>query len=306
MKYFIAGDTGLLGKALVRHLLKDKDALAYGFSTSSVPASVNPSYLHRQINAKTEFQSLRKWMDEVRPDVVINCMALVDLIRCEQDQDLARDMHVHIPGKLAQTTEELSGQFVQISTDQVFDGNGKQPYTESDPANPMNNYGRTKWEGERVIMKAYASSLVLRTNIVGFRDIPGKPTFSEWLFHVIADKVSGVTLFDDYWTSSIHVSDFSHILKQMLNHKMTGLWHVASRDASTKYRFGKDLAGELNLDFSHIRRGSLKDANLKPPRPSYLALSVERVEKALKEELPESKDTIRRIVNDIEVRREEK
>ena len=309
MKICILGDTGLLGQALVRAFQKESTFSLLGISTTPLrptfPSSSPDSYHHRIIQIQNEEKLLMSTLEEFNPDVVINCVALINLMACENDKELAKDLNEHLPKKLSIKTKELGSAIVQISTDQVYDGREKQPYKETMGVGPINNYGLTKWNGEFFAQEHNSHSLVLRTNIVGFRDKENSPTFAEWLTDSLFFKKE-ITLFEDYITSSIHVDDFASVLIRALQKGIRGVYNLGSRDNISKHEFGARLAEEMGLGMESITKGKMAIKPLYPPRPSYLALDGTKIEDELNLVLPNARETIRKIARDFKMRMKEK
>ncbi len=93
--------------------------------------------------------AVRRVVEEVRPQVLVNCGAFTQVDRCESEQETARRINGDAVGWLAEACDRQGAMLIQISTDYVFDGTGTRPYREEDPTNPQSVYGLTKLEGER-------------------------------------------------------------------------------------------------------------------------------------------------------------
>jgi dTDP-4-dehydrorhamnose reductase len=101
---------------------------------------------------------------EVKPDVIVNAAAYTAVDRAESEPDLAFTVNSTAPGVLAEEARRLDALLVHYSTDYVFDGTKREPYTEEDEPNPINTYGRSKLEGERAISQSDCRHLILRTS----------------------------------------------------------------------------------------------------------------------------------------------
>ncbi len=299
-----------MGQALVQKFGSDPGRDIRGVSPSPFQPSafwkgLESHYVHEVLDLLNSEENTVQSIKSFKPDVIINCVALVDLVKCESDIELARRMHAWLPGVMSRTAKMVGAQFFQVSTDQVFDGQKNSPYMESDKPNPLNQYGRSKLEGENLSL-TNPNALVLRTNIVGFRDRKGHPTFGEWITSSIGEKKS-ITLFDDYVTSSMHVDDFSDIMSAMLGSKLTGLFHVASREPASKFIFGHMLSRAMHADFSQVKKGNMADSDLKPVRPRYIGLNVDKAERSLGRRFPTLEETVFKLARDFKVRiKEEK
>lgn len=305
MKVCVLGDTGLLGQALVRYAEKNSGPNVLGISTSPFKGEGSRDsgemYQHELGDILEEKEEVFDRILKFEPELLINCIALVDLQACEKNQTLARQLNVEVAGTLSAFCCKSEIDFVHISSDQVFSGEQKIPYTEQDTTNPVNFYGQSKLLAESLILDTNPKALVVRTNFVGFRDVPGRPTFAEWLFQALMTGEK-IMLFEDYVTSSIHVDFLSQLIFEAHQMRVRGLWHLASHDAVSKYRFGEMLARESELDFSHVSKGRLKGSGLKPDRPPYLALDVSRAERRFGAVFSDVLDTIKKLCSDHRLR----
>ncbi|WP_338549852.1 dTDP-4-dehydrorhamnose reductase [Roseovarius phycicola] len=100
------------------------------------------------------------------PSVVINAAAYTAVDRAEEEEDLATIINGDTPGKMATACAELGVPFVHISTDYVFDGQGKAPFAPDAETNPLGAYGRSKLKGEALVRASGATHAILRTSWV--------------------------------------------------------------------------------------------------------------------------------------------
>ncbi|HSD60625.1 MAG TPA: dTDP-4-dehydrorhamnose reductase [Burkholderiales bacterium] len=110
--------------------------------------------------------SIRSWVREARPAVIVNAGAYTAVDRAESEPELARAVNATAPGILAEEARRLGAVLVHYSTDYVFDGKKAGPYREEDPPAPLSQYGRSKLEGEQAIAAAGCPHLILRTSWV--------------------------------------------------------------------------------------------------------------------------------------------
>lgn len=107
-------------------------------------------------------QSLARFIDASRPDVVINTGAYNYVDRAESEPDEAMRINADGPLALAQICRTLGLPFIHMSTDCVFDGKGDQPHTEDETPNPLSAYGRSKLAGEQAVGAAYPAAVTTR------------------------------------------------------------------------------------------------------------------------------------------------
>ena len=110
----------------------------------------------------TDPSAIERAVVEARPDLVMNPAAYTAVDRAEQEPDLARSVNAAAPGVIAAQARQLGIPVIHYSTDYVFDGDKKDPYTEDDAPNPQTVYGRTKLDGENAVRESGADFIILR------------------------------------------------------------------------------------------------------------------------------------------------
>jgi len=110
--------------------------------------------------------AIRRVVREIKPDVIVNAAAYTAVDKAESEPQLAMQVNGVAPGILAEEAKRSGSFLVHYSTDYILNGEKRAPYTESDSADPINTYGRTKLEGERRIADAGLRHLIIRTSWV--------------------------------------------------------------------------------------------------------------------------------------------
>ncbi|MFT4792124.1 MAG: dTDP-4-dehydrorhamnose reductase [Paracoccaceae bacterium] len=98
-----------------------------------------------------------------KPTLVINAAAHTAVDKAESEEPLARAINATGAEAIARGAAAVGAAFIQISTDYVFDGTKNGEWSEVDPTSPIGAYGRTKLEGERLVMAANPRSIIIRT-----------------------------------------------------------------------------------------------------------------------------------------------
>jgi len=114
----------------------------------------------------TKPEQIRAQVREVKPNLIVNAAAYTAVDRAEGEPELAMAINGIAPGILAEEAKALGATLVHYSTDYVFDGTKKEPYTEADEPNPINVYGKTKLAGEQAIQAVGGNNLIFRTSWV--------------------------------------------------------------------------------------------------------------------------------------------
>lgn len=106
----------------------------------------------------------QRWLEAWRPDVVVNCIAMSDVDRCEREPIAAMRMNADLPGALAAAAARHGAHLIHFSTDFIFDGGLRRPYREDDRTAPLSVYGESKLAGEKAIASENASHWIFRVS----------------------------------------------------------------------------------------------------------------------------------------------
>lgn len=285
-KILLLGSTGLLGQALT------KEAEKRGIQIIGVAHS-NANF-NLDITNDKELSSLIK---EQNPDIVINACAIVNHKLCDEDTKMAYDVNARPSSILSNLADEIGFYYVFISTDGYYNGDKNKKHFTNDNIWLLNEYARTKYAGECFTL-INKNALVVRTNIIGFRWRKNQPTFLEWVINSLKEQAE-MTLFDDYFTSSITVAQFSKALYDLIKKKPNGIINLASSQVSTKKEFIEEVARELNFSLQNTKTGSVKNLSTSR-RADSLGLDVSEAECILGYSLPNLKSVVAQIKEEYE------
>lgn len=206
----IVGAGGRLGVALAR---------AYGGEFDVV------GFNHAQLDLGKPEQ-LRETLGALEFDALINTAAQTNVDRCETHQEEAFALNGEAPGVLAEICATKNARFIHISTDYVFDGEKREPYTEEDEARPISVYGESKREGERRALAANERALVVRVSWVFG---PDRPSFVDWAIGQ-AREHEEVKAIADKWATPTYTLDLAAWLKPLLGgmRDVKGVLHLAN------------------------------------------------------------------------------
>lgn len=210
----------------------------------------------------TNSEQIKKVLDEYNPDCVVHCAAYTNVDGAETDLETATLVNVKGTENLAKVCAVKDITLVYISTDYVFDGTKKEAYLPIDETNPLNNYGKTKLEGEKAVQKYCKKYYITRTSwLYGHH---GK-NFVETMIS-LADKPE-LKVVDDQIGCPTWTVELSNGIAQLLEDEAEyGIYHICGSGETSWYGFAKEifkLIGEKG-----------KEVNLKPcktedfPRPA--------------------------------------
>lgn len=152
MRILILGKNGQVGTELQNYFRNEPEVLALDRSDDG--------------GDLTKLDSLCDRIRSYCPNIVFNAAAYTAVDKAETDRDLAYIVNAEAVGFIAKACEEVGAVLVHYSTDYVFDGEGSEMHTESDPTAPLNYYGITKLAGEEAIQATNAKVLIFRTSWV--------------------------------------------------------------------------------------------------------------------------------------------
>lgn len=281
MKVLLFGSTGMLGQALVIELKKRNVTL---YTASRENADFKVDFANKD--------SIETVLYKVKPDVIINTVANVNLQECENNPSIAYMINARAVSILAEYSLQHSTYLIQISTDHYYLNDHTKLHDELYPVRLVNEYARTKYAGECFALSS-PKSLVIRTNIVGYRNKTNQPTFVEWVIKSLTNKES-IILFNDFYTSSISVTQLSVILYDLLMKNVYGIFNIASKNVFTKQQFVQALSEKFDLDMSNSNTGSIHK-NTQLIRADSLGLNVEKVEHVLGYEMPNLEQVVQEL-----------
>jgi dTDP-4-dehydrorhamnose reductase len=255
-KVLVFGATGMLGHTLLSFLSGRENLVLYatarnrdGLSSWFTPEIC--SHIHSPVDVDN-FDSILRVLVEIKPDVVINCIGIIKQQPAANDSIVSINVNALFPHRLALACQAVTARLIHISTDCVFKGD-RGNYTESDPSDALDLYGRSKFLGE----VSNPHCVTLRTSIIG-HELRGKHGLVDWFLAQNA-TVPGFTnaIFTGIPTVELARIIAEHVIP---NTELTGLYHVSSEPVS-KYellrmvaqRYGKDVEIERYEEF-HCNR----------------------------------------------------
>ena len=215
----IIGATGQLGRALVT-AYESTGADVHGFGSRTMDL--------------TNAEGLRQ-ISELRPELVVNAAAWTDVDGCARDPARAMVVNGEAPGLIARAAAEVGARMVQVSTNEVFDGDADRPYAEDDQPHPGNAYGRSKLAGEHAVVAVDSEHLIVRTAwLFG----PGGTNFvTKILAAAERAEESGTPLrvVADEWGNPTWTEDLAAAIVRATAAGVGGLLHIAGEPAVSRH-----------------------------------------------------------------------
>ncbi len=187
MRILILGGGGMLGHRLVDVLRKDFDTwVTLRGSTRAYEkyGLFDPERTLSEIDV-LNFDAVTDAMGRVRPDAVINCVGIIKQLAAAKDPFLSVSINSLLPHRLHRLCRAAGARLIHFSTDCVFSGR-KGSYTEDDPSDALDLYGRSKFLGET----AGEGALTIRSWIIG-HELAGASGLLEWFLSQQGKRVEG-------------------------------------------------------------------------------------------------------------------
>ena len=297
MKILVTGKDGQLGRAFQKEfqrLFQDKHF------------EVDIRYIGRQDCDLVDLSALENILNGFQPSVIINTAAYTAVDKAEQEIDLAFAINASVLGLLARYAVSNGAYLLHYSTDYVFDGQGSYCYAEDHPVAPLGVYGKSKAEGERLMLEAFtgmksaqtpkAHYAIFRTSWVYgdganfirtilrlakdrselkvIADQFGAPTSADWLAALSADF-----LFDLSVDSQILLRDFPSGIYHAVPAGET-TWHGLACEA---VKIARESGLSLAIEVADIKAIPATEYSLPAPRPMNSRMSTQKLQKTLQD-----------------------
>lgn len=270
-RYLVTGARGMLGADLTL-ALSGRDVTALGRSDLDITD-------HAAVDAAVAGH-----------DVVINAAAFTRVDDAETHESEARAVNATGAGLLADAARRNDARFVQISTDYVFDGTATSPYAEGAPRHPVSAYGRTKAEGEELVLAAHPSG----TFVVRAAWLYGAngPNFAKTMRRIARDRAE-LAVVSDQLGQPTWTRDLAETIVAMLDADApVGIYHGTNSGQASWFDFARAVFIEAGLDPDRITATDSTSFVRAAPRPAYSVLGHDAWGRAGLEPLRDWRDAL--------------
>jgi dTDP-4-dehydrorhamnose reductase len=260
-KVVIIGAGGRLGAALTRECRRHFRLTTFDHTQLDLS---DPREIHTKI-------------DDLDFKILINAAAFTNVDLCERERDHAFRINAEAPRVLAEICQHKNARLIHFSTDYVFDGEKREPYTESDPANPISVYGESKRAGEKFVLQTEDRHVIVRVSWVFG---PDRPSFIDGMIKRAREQ-ERVDAIADKFATPTYTQDIAHALLQLLfNAHATGILHIANSGECSWQEYAQwalDCCASEGIALKAKTVGALKLADMQDwiaRRPVYSVLST--------------------------------
>ena len=241
---------------------------------------------------------------------IINCSAYTNVDKAEEEPELADRLNNEGALNIARTARRIGAKLIHISTDYVFDGQGKEPYTEDMPKAPLGVYGKTKSDGEDAIQKEMTQFYILRTAwLYGFEGKNFVYTMTKLMnshdqIRVVNDQRGSPTCTVDLAAAIIKIIEKTDSATEAFGKHSAptpGIYHFTNGGETSWYDFACEIYrlgrkfGRINQQCS-VNPCTTQEYGANVQRPAYSVLSKDKICKELKIKLPDWKVSLEKFI----------
>ncbi len=288
MKILITGSKGQLGNTICELLKTGENSLG----------KIPTDYINAEIIAVdvdeldiTDNLAVQTFVEEAKPDLIINCAAYTNVDGCETDRELAEKINADGPENLALAANKLGAKFVHVSTDYVFRGDATTPYVETDQCDPVTAYGSSKRNGEIKVQSACEKHYIFRTS---------------WLYGLIGNnfvktirrvaKEKGVlTVVNDQRGNPTNCEDLAYHILLAANTECYGIYHCTGSGECTWFDFAKKIIEFSNIPCT-VDPCSTEQSNRPAKRPAYSSLDNRHLRQTVGDKMREWKVALKEYI----------
>lgn len=272
MKILVTGSNGMLGSDLVTELASTYEVCGFGRKASQ---QNQIQYIQADLTKRSDVLGA---ITTLKPAIIIHTAAFTDVDDCELNPYQAFSVNVKGTEWVAQASDSVGATLFFISTDYVFDGNKQLPYNEEDLPNPLNVYGRSKFEAEEFLKSHCRSTWIIRSSWLFGSN--GKNFFRSVLQAVARNEKLRVV--NDQKGAPTYTRDLAKALRSLIEkgNRVEGcrIYHLASAGAISWFQAAKKILEKIN---SKVELEAISSEKLKRPakRPLNSVFDMARIKK---------------------------
>jgi len=250
MKILITGGTGLLGKALIETVDSNYEIVATYLGNYDVEDTHQVKYTKLDTRDKAGYEYLFR---EFKPKVVIHTASIGSPDYAEKNKELTWEVNVGGTQNILFICERFNAKFIYISSNGIYDGN-KAPYGEEDEAKPINYYGQTKLEGERIVQKAKIPYAIVRPILMyGWPHSFERGNIVTFALSNL-EKCEVVNAYDDVYLNPLFNHSCAEAIWKIIEEEKYDVFNIAGAERVTIYKLIQEVAYafKLNLDSARV------------------------------------------------------
>lgn len=207
------------------------------------------------------------------PQIIIHLAALTDIDECEKKSEIAFQVNVKGTCNIVNAAKRVGAKVIYLSSDYVFDGY-RGNYTETDIANPINVYGKTKSISEQIIKREINRHLIIRSSSFYGHSPSLRGFASEVIYSLYRNKK--IYLAIDQIANPTDIKDLANAMIVLIKKNVLGICHVIGSQQISRYEFAMMIAKLFGFDPTLIISSTLRELSLKY-RPANISLRYNKL-----------------------------
>ena len=242
-------------------------------------------------------QAVMDYVEDHQIHVVVNCAAYTAVDNAEDNVEFCTKLNADAVGYLAKAAEANRAEFIQISTDYVFDGTAHIPYQETEPTCPNSVYGRTKLEGEQNALLFCTRSMVIRT--AWLYSTFGN-NFVKTMIRLGKERDSLGVIFDQIGTPT-YARDLARAIFAAISQGVVpGVYHFSNEGVCSWYDFTKAIHRLAGITACKVKPLHTEEYPTKAKRPHYSVLDKTKIKETYHIEIPYWMDSLQGCITELE------
>ncbi|EMR04202.1 SDR family oxidoreductase [Cesiribacter andamanensis] len=278
MKLLITGTNGLLGQKLVSQLEKETfwDVLA----TSRGESRLGETAIRYQSMDIENREDVLQTVAAFAPDVILHTAAMTHVDQCELNREACWRANVEAVQHLIAAAEQCGAFLLHVSTDFIFSGE-EGPYSEEATPAPVNFYGESKLEAERLVQGARTPWAIARTVLVyGITNSLSRSNIIVWVKNSL-ESGKAIQVVDDQWRTPTLAEDLAAGCLLIARQKAEGIWNISGKDFLSPLEMAQKTADFFGLDSSLISRADSSTFTQPARRPPRTGFTIQKAQSQL-------------------------
>ena len=229
--------------------------------------------------------------------VIVNCAAYTAVDKAEENIEFCTKLNADAVGYLAKAAEANQAEFIQISTDYVFDGTAHTPYRETEPTCPNSVYGSTKLAGEQNALTLCSRAMVIRT--AWLYSTFGN-NFVKTMIRLGKERDSLGVIFDQIGTPT-YARDLARAIYAAIRQGVTpGVYHFSNEGVCSWYDFTKAIHRLAGIKDCKVNPLHTEEYPTPAKRPHYSVLDKTKIKNTYHIEIPYWMDSLQSCIAELE------
>jgi len=295
MRLLITGGSGLLGSKIASIAAQKGYKVYSGYNNHEATNGIS---IKLDICNKKE---VIKAFEKVKPDAVVHSAALTNVDKCEEDKELAKKVNIEGTRNITNASEHQNAFLIHVSTDYIFSGE-EGMYKETDKPNPINYYGITKLEAEKIVATSNLEYCITRPSVIyGSTPAAGKINFVLWILNKLKNG-EPMRIITDQKVSPTLNTNLAEMILELIERRITGIYHLAGATPINRYKFATLIAETFQLDKTLISPADSREMKWLAKRPRNTSLNVEKARKTLSHKPLEIQQALNNLKKEIETK----